>query len=80
MSDNTHHMLAHAILARRLCGLLIANGVISQQAGASVFLDAAQELRDGTEDGPLNRQANGETQAQVYEQMTHWLLGYKDVL
>lgn len=80
MPPDAGPLISHAMLMRRLCGLLIAKGVLSQPEAASVFTEAAREVREGSEDDVPYRRDMGELQAQTYEQMAHWLLGYKDVL
>lgn len=73
-------LYGNAAATRRLCGLLVAKGVLSQAEAASVFTEAAREVREATEDDGGTKAASGEVVAKLFEQQAHWLLGYPGVL
>ena len=54
--------------------LLIEKGLITQEEAAGVFTKTANQVRDGSEDGP--NPGSGESIARGLEKMAGWCLGY----
>jgi len=80
MADTTLSMLGHALLMRHLCVTLMSKGALTAEEASAVFVEAAREVREGTEDAGSPRSDLGEMQAHVYEQQASWLLGHKGLL
>lgn len=64
---------ANAFCSLNLVYLLIEKGIITQAEGASVFTKTANQIRDGSEDGPSPE--HGEAAARMIEQFAAWTLG-----
>jgi hypothetical protein len=65
---------ANSFCALNILYLLIEKGLITQQEASGIFTKTANQVRDGSEDGP-SPQA-GEAVAKAMEQMAGWCLGY----
>lgn len=64
---------ANTFCALNIVYLLIEKGLISQQEAAGVFTATANQVRDGSEDGPSPQY--GEAVAKMMEKMAGWCLG-----
>jgi hypothetical protein len=69
---------ASELLAYRLLEALVKKGLLSQAEAAGVFVDAANDVRSGTEDDDEATASAGEAMATNYEGRAAWLLRRKD--
>jgi len=73
----TMSFVTSSTLGRHMVAKLVAKGLLTKEEAASIFLDAATELRSGTED-ELRTQSIGEISARMLEREASRLLGYPD--
>ena len=64
---------ANSHLVFRLLKLMVEKDIISQAEAASVFVDTANDVRSGAEDGPQT--LLGETMATTFENLAALCLG-----